>query len=95
MLSLPFLLLPAGDERVPAAAEDRRRRPILFQDDTAFPAPGNGIIIIIIIILVSIVMIIIKIKIHSSFEIEDLVETHLCKLCVILRSRVLRVVCPH
>ena len=23
------------------------------------------------------------------------VETHLCKLCVILRSRVLRVVCPH
>ena len=39
--------------------------------------------------------IIIKIKIHSSCEIEDFVETHLCKLCVILRSRVLRVVCPH
>ena len=38
---------------------------------------------------------IIKIKIHSSCEIEDFVETHLCKLCVILRSRVLRVVCPH
>ena len=36
-----------------------------------------------------------KIKIHSSCEIEDFVETHLCKLCVILRSRVLRVVCPH
>ena len=37
----------------------------------------------------------IKIEIHSSCEIEDFVETHLCKLCVILRSRVLRVVCPH
>ena len=36
-----------------------------------------------------------KIKIHSSCEIEYFVETHLCKLCVILRSRVLRVVCPH
>ena len=24
-------------------------------------------------------------KIHSSCEIEDFVETHLCKLCVILR----------
>ena len=32
-------------------------------------------------------------KIHSSCEIEDFVETHLCKLCVILRSRALRVVC--
>ena len=38
---------------------------------------------------------IIKTKIHSSCEIEYFVETHLCKLCVILRSRVLRVVCPH
>ena len=38
---------------------------------------------------------IIKIKIPSSCEIEDFTETHLCKLCVILRSRVLRVVCPH
>ena len=38
---------------------------------------------------------IIKIKIHSSCEIEYFVETHLCKLRVILRSRVLRVVCPH
>ena len=28
---------------------------------------------------------IIKIKLHSSCEIEDFVETHLCKLCVILR----------
>ena len=37
----------------------------------------------------------IKIKIHSICEIEYFVETHLCKLCVILRSRVLRVVCPH
>ena len=37
---------------------------------------------------------IIKIKIHSSCEIEDFVETHLCKLCVILRSRALRVVWP-
>ena len=35
-------------------------------------------------------------KIHSSCEIEYFVETHLCKLmCVILRLRVLRVVCPH
>ena len=34
-----------------------------------------------------------KIKIHSSCEIEDFFETHLGKLCVILRSRVLRVVC--
>ena len=40
-------------------------------------------------------ILIIKIKIHSSCEIEDFVETHLCKLCVILRSRELRVVCPH
>ena len=39
--------------------------------------------------------IIIKIKIRSSCEIKYFVETHLCKLCVILRSRVLRVVCPH
>ena len=39
---------------------------------------------------------IIKTKIHSSCEVEYYyVETHLCKLCVILRSRVLRVVCPH
>ena len=38
---------------------------------------------------------IVKIKIHSSCEIEYFVETHLCKLCVILQSRVLRVVCPH
>ena len=30
-----------------------------------------------------------KIKVHSSFEIEDFVKTHLCKLRVILRSRVL------
>ena len=36
-----------------------------------------------------------KIIIHSSCEIEYFVETHLCKLCVILRSRVLRVVSPH
>ena len=35
----------------------------------------------------------IKIQIHSSCEIEYFVETHLCKLCVILRSRVLRVLC--
>ena len=43
------------------------------------------------------VVIILKIKIHSpsSCEIEDFVETHLCKLCVILRSRVSRAVCPH
>ena len=36
---------------------------------------------------------IVKIKIRSSCEIEDFVETHLCKLCVILlRSRVVVVV---
>ena len=35
-----------------------------------------------------------KMKIHSSCEIEHFVETHLCKLCVIVRSRALRVVCP-
>ena len=34
-------------------------------------------------------------KKHSSCEIKYFVETHLCKLCVILRSRVSRVVCPH
>ena len=38
---------------------------------------------------------IIKITMHSSCEIEYFVETHLCKLCAILRLRVLRVVCPH
>ena len=36
---------------------------------------------------------IIKIKINSSCEIGYIVETHLCKLCVVFRSRVLRVVC--
>ena len=36
---------------------------------------------------------ILKIRIHSRCEIEYFVETHLCKLCVILRSRVLRFVC--
>ena len=38
---------------------------------------------------------ILKTKLHSSCEIEDFVETHICKRCVILRSRVLLVVCPH
>ena len=38
---------------------------------------------------------ILKIKIHFSCEIEYFVETHLCKLCVILESRVSRVFCPH
>ena len=28
-------------------------------------------------------------------EIKYFVETNLCKLCVVLRSHVLRVVCPH
>ena len=37
----------------------------------------------------------IKIQVHSSCKIEGFVETHLCKLCVILRSRVLLGVCPH
>ena len=41
------------------------------------------------------VLIIIKIKIHCSCETEDFVETHLCKLCVILRSRVFLGVYPH
>ena len=35
---------------------------------------------------------ILKTKKHSSREIEYFVGTHLCKLCVILRSRVLRVI---
>ena len=35
------------------------------------------------------------INIRSSCEIADFVETHLYMPCVILRSRVLRVVCPH
>ena len=38
-------------------------------------------------------MYMIKKEIHASCEIEDFVETHLCKLCVILRSRVLLGVC--
>ena len=32
-------------------------------------------------------------KIHSSCEIEYFVETHLCKLCVILRSRLIKDIC--
>ena len=38
---------------------------------------------------------ILKKKIHCSCEIEYFVESHLCKLCVVLRSRVLWVVCLH
>ena len=38
---------------------------------------------------------ILKTILHSSRKIEQFVETHICKLCVILRSRVLRVVCPY
>ena len=43
-----------------------------------------------------VLILIINIKMHSSCEIEYdyFVETHLCKLCVILRSSVLRVVYP-
>ena len=35
----------------------------------------------------------VKIMIHSSCEVEDFFETHFCKLCVILRSRVLLGLC--
>ena len=38
---------------------------------------------------------IIKKNIHSSCDIEAFVETHLCKLCAIRRSRVLLGVFPH
>ena len=40
---------------------------------------------------------IVNMEIHSGQlgDIEDFVETHICKLCVILRSRVLLGVCPH
>ena len=38
---------------------------------------------------------IITIRIHSSCEIDSFVETHLCKMCVILRSRVFLGACPH
>ena len=34
-----------------------------------------------------------KIKIHSNCEIEDFADTYLCKLCVILRSRIFLGVC--
>ena len=36
-----------------------------------------------------------KRKMRSSCEGEESVDTHLCKLCVILRSCVLLDVCPH
>ena len=36
-----------------------------------------------------------NIKILYSCDIEEFVETHLCKLCVLLRSRVFLGVCPH
>ena len=39
---------------------------------------------------------VIKIKIiHSICEIEDSVETHICKLCMTRSTRVLLGVCPH
>ena len=37
----------------------------------------------------------VKIEIHSSCEAGDFVETHLYKLCVILRSPVLLGLCHH
>ena len=37
----------------------------------------------------------VKMNIHTTSEVGDFVQTHFCKLCGILRSRVLRVVCPH
>ena len=38
---------------------------------------------------------ILKNNIHSSCDIEDVAKTHICKLCVMLRSRVLLGTCPH
>ena len=42
-----------------------------------------------------ILMIFLKIYLHSSCEIENFVETHIRKLCVILLSRLLLGVCPY
>ena len=38
-----------------------------------------------------------KTEIYSTYscEIEEFVDTHLCKLCVMLRSRMLLGACPH
>ena len=73
---------PHVSPRCPLRENDRRRRTRRARGGGRHP-PGDG--------SPSLLINNVKNEIHSSCEIEDFVETHLCKLCVILRSRALRV----